>query len=59
MKIRLSLALAGALLAWAATQAAASTCVDCHKKVTPGIVEQHESGAMSKAGIDCANDTIP
>jgi hypothetical protein len=33
---------------------AKSKCVECHKKVTPGIVEQHLSGKMSKKGVDCS-----
>ncbi|MEJ5166085.1 MAG: multiheme c-type cytochrome [Thermoanaerobaculia bacterium] len=32
-----------------------SLCVECHKKVTPGIVEQHLNGKMSKAGVDCSD----
>jgi hypothetical protein len=31
-----------------------STCVDCHQKVTPGIVQQHLEGKMGKKGIDCS-----
>lgn len=32
---------------------AESTCIDCHKEITPGIVEQYLSGAMGKKGFDC------
>ena len=32
-----------------------SACVDCHKKVTPGIVQQHLEGKMGKKGIDCSS----
>ncbi|MDD5772673.1 MAG: multiheme c-type cytochrome [bacterium] len=31
-----------------------SECITCHKEVTPGIVEQHLEGKMSKKGIDCS-----
>jgi hypothetical protein len=34
--------------------AAKSECIDCHKKVTPGVVQQHLEGKMSKKGVDCA-----
>ncbi len=33
---------------------AKSECIECHKKVTPGIVEQFLSGKMGKAGLDCS-----
>ncbi|MBI5740169.1 MAG: cytochrome C [Nitrospirae bacterium] len=32
-----------------------SACVECHKKVTPGVVQQHLEGAMSKKGVDCSS----
>ncbi len=32
-----------------------SPCIDCHKKVTPGIVQQHLEGKMAKSGIDCSS----
>lgn len=32
-----------------------SVCIDCHKKVTPGVVKQHLEGKMAKAGIDCSS----
>jgi len=35
--------------------AAKSACIDCHKKVTPGVVEQHLEGKMSKKGVDCSS----
>jgi hypothetical protein len=54
MRRMMFLAVTAMVVFWSASQAAASVCVDCHKKVTPGIVEQHESGAMSQAGIDCS-----
>ncbi len=31
-----------------------SDCVECHRKVTPGIVQQHLQGKMAKAGVDCS-----
>jgi len=31
-----------------------SACIECHKKVTPGIVQQHFQGKMGKKGIDCS-----
>lgn len=42
------------LLAFTAHDASAgSACVDCHTKVTPGIVKQHLEGKMGQAGLDC------
>lgn len=32
-----------------------SSCVECHKKVTPGVVKQHMEGKMAKAGVDCSS----
>ncbi len=32
-----------------------SACIDCHKKVTPGIVQQYLEGKMSKKGVDCSS----
>ncbi|SPQ01913.1 conserved exported hypothetical protein [Candidatus Sulfobium mesophilum] len=32
-----------------------SACIDCHKKVTPGVVEQYFEGKMSKKGVDCSS----
>ncbi len=32
-----------------------SVCIDCHKKVTPGVVKQHLEGKMSKKGVDCSS----
>jgi len=31
-----------------------SDCVECHRKVTPGIVQEHLQGKMAKAGVDCS-----
>ncbi len=31
-----------------------SACIECHKKVTPGVVQQYFEGKMSKAGVDCS-----
>ncbi len=31
-----------------------SECIECHKKVTPGVVQQHLEGKMGKKGIDCS-----
>ena len=31
-----------------------SDCVECHRKVTPGIVQQHLQGKMAKSGVDCS-----
>jgi hydroxylamine dehydrogenase len=44
------------LLATGIASAAAkkSTCIDCHQKVTPGVVQQHLEGKMGKKGIDCS-----
>jgi len=38
--------------AWAAPKK--STCVECHEKVTPGVVQQHREGKMGRKGIDCS-----
>ena len=38
----------------AASAAAKSECIECHQKVTPGIVQQHLDGKMGKTGIDCS-----
>ncbi len=32
-----------------------SLCIDCHLKVTPGIVSQFFEGKMSQAGMDCSS----
>jgi len=32
-----------------------SACIDCHKKVTPGVVAQYFEGKMSKKGVDCSS----
>jgi hypothetical protein len=37
-----------------ALASAGDRCIDCHKDVTPGIVEQHLEGAMGKKGFDCS-----
>lgn len=31
-----------------------SKCIECHKKITPGIVEQHLKGKMAKSDVDCS-----
>ncbi|MCL5024355.1 MAG: cytochrome C [Nitrospirae bacterium] len=31
-----------------------SACINCHKKVTPGVVQQYLEGKMSKKGVDCS-----
>jgi hypothetical protein len=36
------------------TSAAKSSCINCHTKVTPGIVQQHLEGKMGKGGLDCS-----
>src|SRR5512147_1663871 len=38
--------------AWAAPKK--SACVECHEKVTPGVVQQHFEGKMGQKGIDCS-----
>jgi len=41
--------------AWAQAPAPASdACIQCHQEVTPGIVQQHQEGKMSKVGVTCA-----
>jgi hypothetical protein len=34
---------------------AVDICVNCHKDVTPGIVQQHLDGKMGQKGIDCSS----
>lgn len=42
------------LVLWAwACPALAETCVQCHLRATPGLVEQHQAGRMARAGVDC------
>lgn len=41
-------------LALAAPKGKKSSCVECHTKTTPGVVEQHMDGKMAKAGVDCS-----
>jgi hypothetical protein len=36
-----------------AVSAAGQQCLDCHSSSTPGIVEQWQSSAHAKKGIDC------
>ncbi len=31
-----------------------SACIECHKKITPGVVSQYLEGRMSKTGVDCS-----
>lgn len=43
------------LLLFSLSEAATkSECINCHKKVTPGVVKQHLEGKMSKKGVDCS-----
>jgi hydroxylamine dehydrogenase len=35
--------------------ASKSACIDCHKKVTPGVVAQYFEGKMSRKGVDCSS----
>jgi hypothetical protein len=53
-KVLLCVALIGGVALSPAALAAESKCIDCHKEITPGIVEQHLAGKMSKAGVDCS-----
>ena len=39
----------------ASAAAPKSACIDCHEKVTPGVVKQHLEGRMSKKGVDCSS----
>lgn len=32
-----------------------SECIDCHTKVTPGVVKQHLEGKMAKEDVDCSD----
>lgn len=31
-----------------------SQCVECHRKVSPGLVQQHLQSKMAKSGVDCS-----
>ncbi len=42
-------------MAFAAPKTPKSICIDCHKKVTPGIVEQFFESKMSKKKVDCSS----
>ena len=44
----------GFVLSFAAQAEAKKPCIKCHKKVTPGIVEQFKDGEMGKEGFDCS-----
>jgi len=35
--------------------ASKSACVECHTKITPGVVRQFLEGVMSKKGVDCSS----
>ncbi len=48
------LAITFGLLSTARAAEEKSLCIDCHRKVTPGVVEQHLSGKMAAAGVDCS-----
>ncbi len=54
--LRIFFVLSIVLLFGAAASAASkqSACVECHKKVTPGVVRQHLEGQMGKKGVDCS-----
>lgn len=54
LKVALFLCTLFVLVSGTAWSAAKSACIDCHKKVTPGIVQQHLEGKMSKKGVDCS-----
>ena len=50
-----------AVLLFAATAFAAgakagkSACIDCHRKVTPGVVQQFLEGKCLREGVDCSS----
>ncbi len=54
MRILLIVSVVSLLLFSLSEAATKSECIDCHKKVTPGVVKQHLEGKMSKKGIDCS-----
>jgi hypothetical protein len=51
----LSVSIVSLLLFGLSEAATKSECIDCHKKVTPGVVKQHLEGKMSKKGVDCSS----
>lgn len=55
LKIFLSFVFALILSSVSFAAAQKSACIDCHKKVTPGVVKQHLEGKMSKKGVDCSS----
>ena len=48
LKIFLSFVFALILSSVSFAAAQKSACIDCHKKITPGVVQQHLEGKMSK-----------
>ncbi|HSQ78348.1 MAG TPA: multiheme c-type cytochrome [Nitrospirota bacterium] len=50
--VAIGIVLLFAAAAWAAPKK--SACVECHEKVTPGILQQHQEGKMGQKGIDCS-----
>ncbi|MDO9288514.1 MAG: multiheme c-type cytochrome [Thermodesulfovibrionales bacterium] len=55
LKIFLSFVFALILSSVSFAAAQKSACIDCHKKITPGVVKQHLEGKMSKKGVDCSS----
>ena len=55
LKILLAVVFAFMLTGISFAAASKSACIDCHKKVTPGVVQQHLEGKMSKKGVDCSS----
>ena len=51
--VRVMFAIAAAI--FCASHASAQVCVDCHKKITPGIVTDWALSKHSKNGVDCAS----
>jgi hydroxylamine dehydrogenase len=53
LKLRLPCWLILLILAFPVFQASAETCLECHQKITPGLVSDWETSTHSKNGVDC------
>lgn len=54
MARRVAWVIVGAIVSWTGS-AAASTCIDCHKKETPGIVADWQASRHATEGVDCSD----
>jgi hydroxylamine dehydrogenase len=53
LKMRLSHWLFLLVMVFPVSRVAAETCLECHQKITPGLVSDWETSAHSKNGVDC------